>query len=229
MLKNPAIYKIALFIALLIHAVGLFGILLAPYKDWFVEKTFFNLLLMAVLLIATHKEKNKNFLLFLIITFIAGFGIEVLGVNTGAIFGSYTYNDVLGIQFFNVPLLIGLNWCIIIYCTGMFTTAYENYMLRKLNENGLSLNNRLKMISFMFDATLLAVFFDWIMEPVAIKLGYWQWQSNVVPFYNYISWVIVSALLLAVFKKLNTGRRNIFAVHLFIIQVLFFLVLRTFL
>ena len=85
------------------------------------------------------------------------------------------------------------------------------------------------MISFIVDATLLTVFFDWIMEPVAIKLGYWQWQGNAVPFYNYISWAIISVLLLAVFKKLNTGRRNIFAVHLFIIQVLFFLVLRTFL
>lgn len=227
--KNPTIYSIPLFVALLIHTVGLFGILLTPYKDWFVEKTFFNLLLMAVLLIVTHKEKNKNFFLFLIITFIAGFGVEVLGVNTRVIFGNYNYGDVLGFQIFNVPLIIGLNWFIIIYCIGMFTTAYENYMLRKLNENVLSLSNRLKMVSFIFDATLLAVFFDWIMEPVAIKLGYWQWQNNAVPFYNYISWAIVSALLLAVFKRLNTGRRNIFAVHLFIIQVLFFLVLRTFL
>lgn len=229
MRKKTTIYNIALFVALLIHTVGLFGILLTPYKDWFVEKTFFNLLLMAVLLIATHKGKNKNFFLFLIITFIAGFGIEVLGVNTGAIFGSYAYNDILGIQFFNVPLIISLNWFVIIYCTGMFATAYENYMLQKLNESGFSLSSRLNMISFIFDATLLAVFFDWVMEPAAIKLGYWQWQNNNVPFYNYISWIIVSALLLVVFKKLNTGRRNIFAVHLFIIQVLFFLVLRTFL
>ena len=222
-------YNIALFIALLIHAVGLFGILLTTYKNWFIEQTFINLLVMAALLVATHQEKSKNFFLFLIIAVVTGFGVEALGVNTGIIFGDYTYSDVLGFQLFNVPLIIGLNWFIIIYCTGMFTMAYENYMLRKLNENGLTITNRLKMISFMVDATLLAVFFDWIMEPVAIQLGYWQWQGNTVPIYNYLSWVIVSALLLAVFKKLNRGRRNIFAVHLFIIQVLFFLILRTFL
>ena len=228
-MRKPTIYNITLFIALLIHTVGLFGILLTTYKNWFIGQTFINLLIMAVLLVATHQQKNKHFLLFLIIAFVTGFGVEALGVNTGIIFGDYTYSHVLGIQLFNVPLIIGLNWFIIIYCTGMFTTAYENYMLRKLNESGLTITSRLKMISFMVDATLLAVFFDWIMEPVAIKLGYWQWQNNAVPFYNYISWAIVSALLLAVFKKLNKGRRNIFAVHLFIIQVLFFLILRTFL
>ena len=209
--------------------MGLFGILFTAYKDWFVEKTFLNLLLMALLLIATHKERNKKFFLFFIVAFIVGFGAEVLGVNKGLIFGDYSYGGVLGFQVFNVPLVIGINWFVIIYCAGMFATAYENYMLRRLDESGFSLTNRLKMISFIVDATLLTVFFDWIMEPVAIKLGYWQWQGNAVPFYNYISWAIISVLLLAVFKKLNTGRRNIFAVHLFIIQVLFFLVLRTFL
>jgi len=227
--NRPSLHNIALFMALLIHAVGLLGILLTPYKDWFVQKTFVNLLLMAVLLVTTHQQKGKQFLVFLLITSIAGFGMEALGVNTGMIFGNYSYSDILGMKVLNTPLIIGINWFIIIYCTGMFTTAYENYMLRRLNESGLAITSRLKIISFIVDAVFLAVMFDWIMEPVAVKLGYWQWQNNIIPLYNYISWAVVSALLLALFRKLNTGRHNIFAVHLFIIQVLFFLILRTFL
>jgi len=227
--NRPSLHNIALFMALLIHAVGLLGILLTPYKDWFVQKTFVNLLLMAVLLVTTHQQKGKQFLVFLLITSIAGFGMEALGVNTGMIFGNYSYSDILGMKVLNTPLIIGINWFIIIYCTGMFTTAYENYMLRRLNESGLAITSRLKIISFIVDAVFLAVMFDWIMEPVAVKLGYWQWQNNIIPLYNYISWAVVSALLLALFRKLNTGRHNIFAIHLFIIQVLFFLILRTFL
>jgi putative membrane protein len=222
--RNPA-----LFSALIIHISGLIGILLTSYKDWFLRYTFINLLLMAVLLIVTNQQKNKNFFLFLIIVCIAGFGAEVLGANTGLIFGRYTYGKVLGIKLFNVPLIIGINWFIIIYCTGMFTQAYENYMLKRINKSGVSISKQLTLISFIVDATFLAVLFDFILEPVAVKLGYWQCENDTIPIYNYISWMLVSALLLMVFRKLNAGKRNIFAVHLFIIQVLFFLVLRTFL
>ncbi len=224
---NPS--KPALFIALLFHICGLIGILLTPYKDWFIKNTWINLLVMAVLVVLTHRLKNKNFLIFFIITFITGFAVEVLGMNTGLIFGRYTYADVLGIKLFNVPLIIGINWFIIIYCTGMFIQVYENYMLKKLIKRGIIINHRLKRISFIVDASLLALIFDWVMEPVAVKLGYWQWETAWIPLYNYISWIIVSAVLLTLFRKLNGDNRNIFAVHLFIIQLLFFLVLRTFL
>jgi len=83
--------------------------------------------------------------------------------------------------------------------------------------------------SFIIDATFLVFMFDLIMEPVAVKLGYWQWENNTIPLYNYLCWIIISLGLLTVFRKLNQDKHNIFAVHLFIIQVLFFVVLRTFL
>ena len=54
--------KAALFIALLFHICGLIGILFTPYRNWFIQNTPLNLLLMALLLIATHPKKNKKFL-----------------------------------------------------------------------------------------------------------------------------------------------------------------------
>lgn len=227
--KISKLNVIALSIALLVHVSGVIGILLTPYKNWFINYTAINLLLMALLIIVTHPQKNKTFLLFFIIVCIMGFGIEVLGVNTSFIFGNYTYGTILGMQLLNVPVVIGINWFIIIYCTGMFTQAYENYILRRLTEKGFAVSKQLKLISFITDAVFLTVLFDWMMEPVAVKLGYWHWQDNVIPFYNYISWMVVSAVMLTIFRKLIRGRRNIFAVHLFIIQLLFFWVLRTFL
>ena len=77
---------------------------------------------------------------------------------------------------------------------------------------------------------LIATFFDWVMEPVAIKLGFWQWnEGNESPLFNYVSWFMVSLSLLALFHFCPFPKKNKFAVHLLLIQTMFFLLLRTFL
>ncbi len=228
-MNRKTLLNIALFIALLFHACGIAGILFTSYKDWFIQNTPVHLLIMSALLIITHPSKNKNFYLFILITIVSGFCVEAIGVNTQTIFGKYEYGNNLGLKLLGVPLIIGFNWFIIIYCTGMITQAYENYMLKKIKEQGLDLTTKMKTLSFLVDAAFLAAFFDWLMEPVAVKLGYWKWQDGNVPVYNYVCWIIISTLLLWVFRMLNYDKRNKFAVHLLIIQLLFFLVLRTFL
>ena len=227
--KKNLVNNLALFIALLFHVAGAIGILFTPYKNWFIQNTPVNLLVMTVLLIITQKQKNVYFFLFILITFIVGFIVEYTGANTGLIFGHYSYGNILGVKLFGVPVIIGVNWFIVMYCAGVATQFYENKMLKRISEKGMSINTNVQKISFVIDASLLAVFFDWIIEPVAGKLGFWQWQGEVIPFYNYVCWLIISAVLLAFFQRLPFNKRNIFAVHLLMIQLLFFLVLRTFL
>ena len=87
-----------------------------------------------------------------------------------------------------------------------------------------------QLISFITDGALLATLFDFIIEPVAVKLGYWHWlDDGAIPFYNYTCWFFISIILLTVFRLLPFDKNNRLAVHLFIIQVLFFLLLRVFL
>ena len=89
---------------------------------------------------------------------------------------------------------------------------------------------KIKLFSFITDTAMLATLFDWIMEPSAQQLGFWKWLPNgEIPLYNYLCWFIISAALLTVFRFLKFDKDNQFAVHLFIIQLLFFLVLQTFL
>jgi putative membrane protein len=77
---------------------------------------------------------------------------------------------------------------------------------------------------------MLATFFDMILEPVAVKLGYWKWLGNgSIPATNYLCWFLISALLITVFRLLRFSKHNQFAVHLLIIEMLFFAALRTFL
>ena len=110
--------NIAVAVAILFHTIGLIGILFfnAPF---FAALTPFNLLLSALLLVYTQEEKSKSFFLFVLICFIVGFFVEWLGVNYGVLFGSYEYGQVLGLKFKNIPIIIGVNWFIIIYCCGV--------------------------------------------------------------------------------------------------------------
>ena len=222
-------YQIATAIAILFHCIGVAGILIFN-KDFFIKSTPYNLLLMFVLLYWTQEEKNKYFILFVILCFLIGVGVEITGIQTGAIFGNYQYGNVLGYKVANVPLVIGINWFIIIYCCGICIHTILMKAIKRISIDSGTKPMRLKALSVIADGATLAVFFDWIMEPVAIKLGFWHWAATgEVPFFNYFSWFMVSVLLLSLFQFLPFSKNNKFAIHLLLIQLMFFLLLRTFL
>jgi bisanhydrobacterioruberin hydratase len=220
-------YQIATAIAVLFHAIGFLGIVF--FKDSFIlQATPVNLLLMFGLLIWTQAEKNTSFWIFVVITAAIGIAVEMIGVNTKLLFGDYIYGNVLGPKIKNVPLIIGINWVITIYCCGISVHTLLVKAIDKVSTETSTPPMALKAVSVIVDGATLAVFFDWLMEPVAVQLGYWKWADEI-PFYNYLCWFIVAMALLAVFHFLKFNKQNKFAVHLLMIQVMFFLLLRTFL
>ncbi|MBL0357515.1 MAG: carotenoid biosynthesis protein [Chitinophagaceae bacterium] len=92
--KKYTKYQVATAIAILFHIVGLMGILVFK-SDLIIRSTAMNLLLSFSLIIWTQENKNKFFWLFTILVFAIGFGAEVIGVNTGLLFGDYHYGNVL--------------------------------------------------------------------------------------------------------------------------------------
>jgi putative membrane protein len=220
-------YRVATSLAILFHVIGITGILFFDRK-FFIASTPVHLLLMFALLIWTQPEKNKFFFLFLGIAFLAGVGVEIIGVNTGALFGNYHYGNVLGPGIGNVPWLIGVNWFIIIYCAGISVNTLLMKIINRVPGSEQTSPKALKVLSVIVDGATLAVFFDWLMEPVAVKLNYWQWNENEIPFYNYACWFLVSVLLLTIFHFCKFEKKNKFAVNLLLIQLMFFLILRTF-
>lgn len=221
-------YQIATAIAILFHTVGLVGIL-AFKSELIIRSTPLNLLLSFSLLIWTQQDKNIFFWLFTVLAFLIGFGVEVIGVNTGYLFGNYHYGDVLGIKWKQVPLVIGINWFLVMYCCGVSVTALLEKIVKPVNEKAAEPVPVLKALSVISDGATLAVLFDWLIEPVAVKLGYWQWQGKDIPLYNYICWFAISVIILLLFRLLKFDKRNKFAVNLLLIQVMFFLIMRTFL
>ena len=221
--------NIAIFIALLFHVCGAIGILYSPYKDWFIANTPLNLLLMTVLLFWMQPNKSINFFLFFAISFLAGMGTEMIGVNTGRLFGSYQYGTVLGAKLNGVPYLIGINWFLVTFCCGVLLTKISNWTEDKYEHIGVRIKPWVLTIAFVFDGGMLATIFDYNIEPVATKLGFWHWKDVAIPWFNYICWFAISGQLAMLFKKLDFDKDNQFAIHLLIIQMLFFITLQIYL
>ena len=214
-------------IAVLFHTIGFVGIVFFK-SNFILQSTPVNLLLMFGLLIWTQQNKNYFFWLFLLIAVATGIAVEIIGVNTKLLFGDYSYGDVLGYKIKNVPLIIGINWFVIIYCCGVSIHTLLVKAIDKVAVDTATKPMALKALSVIVDGATLAVFFDWLMEPVAVQLGYWKWAGDI-PFYNYLCWFLVSMILLTAFHFFKFNKQNKFAIHLLMIQVMFFLLLRTFL
>ena len=227
MLKTKV--QIATAIAILFHTIGFVGMFFN--REFFVLTTPLNLLLMFGLILYTQEKLNWQLLTFFGICFTVGIWVEVIGTSTGNLFGNYSYSKNLGPAFKNVPLVIGINWCIIMYCCGVAVHIVFKKLSDRVKEiTGSATSPVLQLLSTSTDAAILAVFFDWILEPAAIKLGYWQWlDDGDVPAFNYMCWFMISSVLLLLFGLLKFEKNNKFAVHLLMIMAMFFMLIRNFL
>lgn len=191
----------------IIHFIGIVGIK-TSYEDVFLHLTPFNLLLSCVLLLLNHKEFNKSFLFFSFFIFTIGFLIEVAGVKSGLIFGNYYYGSALGLKILNVPLIIGLNWLLLVYCVGCICNNWSSNIYAKS----------------IYGASMLVIL-DLFIELVAVKYDLWEWINDSVPIQNYIAWFCISFLLLILFNKFNFNKNNKLTLAVYLVQLVFFVLL----
>ena len=197
----------SIFIILLFHISGLIG-LTTSSKGWFLSQTPLNLLLSFFVLIRHEDFKNIKLTILISLIFILSFFLEVLGTNTGLIFGNYHYGPVLGFGFFNTPIMIGINWFIMVFCIGVV-----------LNRMNCSI-----YIKSLLGAAIMTIS-DYIIEPVAVAYNFWKWETPLIPIQNYISWFIFSYLFLLIFYKFKIESNNKVAPWLLMTQIIFFLTL----
>ncbi|MCE2848330.1 MAG: carotenoid biosynthesis protein [Chitinophagaceae bacterium] len=209
-MKSP--FHWAIFLAVLVHFSGAIGIAFFS-PAFFVPFTPVNLFLMLLLLILHEQPINFRFVQAFFMAVVVGMITEMIGVNTGLLFGDYSYGEVFGRKLFGVPVLIGINWFCVVYSS--------NVVARKLNGNAMK-----DKLSVALLAAAIATAFDWIMEPVAMKLGFWNWRDGTIPFFNYASWFVISFAVSIVFGYLKIQASNKLAPYFLVIQALFFLFLR---
>ena len=210
LVKRPIFW--AVFICALVHVSGAIGMVFFN-RHAFLELTAVNLLLMFTLLYWIEERVTAPLLYSFAVIFITGVVTEIIGVNTGLLFGSYVYGDFFGPKFLGVPLVIGINWFCIVYCSFVCVSRW-------LGES--------KYLFFLipFFSSLLATAFDWVMEPVAVALNFWNWQGGDIPLLNYASWFFITFFLVSFMRFLKTPTSNQFAILLLLIQTFFFVFLR---
>ncbi|MBW6535610.1 MAG: carotenoid biosynthesis protein [Mariniphaga sp.] len=194
---------------IIFYLVGIAGFINPSTREFFSRLTPLALLLSAGFLIWFHRPKFtlKMGGIFAFI-FIFSFLVEAIGVKTGLIFGEYIYGKGLGIKVLETPLMIGLNWLMLVYCT-------------KIIAEKISENNTVKL----FFAPFLMVIYDFILEQAAPLLGMWSWAGGKIPLQNYISWYLLAFLFHWLLQKTKTEFSNQLAAPVFVIQFMFFVVL----
>jgi uncharacterized membrane protein len=197
--------RVAQGLVLLFHLTGFVGLAFAQDKAFYLKYTPLTLLLTAGLLGAFQPGRGWGFWLFVSQAFMLGFVAEFIGVNTGWLFGSYTYGATLGLKYVEVPWLIGLNWVVVTYCAGVLVSY-------------LPLPGVLRVLV----GAALMVGFDLCMEPVASRYDFWHWTGNIIPLRNFRDWFILSVLLQLLFLRADFTKRNPLVPLVYLVQLLFF-------
>lgn len=161
------------------YLVGMVGFYINP--DYFAGLTSVHLWVVNVTLLVPLLFSFQPFVGVLLVAAL-GFTVEVIGVETSLVFGEYHYGNVLGKLFGGVPIIIGLNWAVLLF------SAYS--LIVRLIKN--------KWIASIIIAASIAGL-DFLIEPVAISQQYWFWPNNVVPVQNYIAWFVLSFLFVQIY------------------------------
>jgi putative membrane protein len=194
-------------VAILFHVIGLVGIGVL-HNTYILKATPYHLVLMFLLLVISYSDQWKSFWKWMPLVFVLGFGAEWVGIHKHWLFGHYSYANTLGWKWQDIPYVLGANWVIVISGAVCLTCLLtENKWLNSLLAAGL------------------ATAYDWLIEPVAMKLHYWDWVNNMIPQLNYICWFGCS-FLFALLWHACKNRINQFSINLLIIQALFFAILR---
>ena len=191
------------------YTVGIIGMSLAFTYPLFIKLIPFALVLSFVALMLFHSGKiDWKTILFFLSIYVISFTIEALGVNTGQIFGYYSYGDGLGLKLFGTPFIIGVNWLFMVYSTAAIVERWKLHSIFKI-----------------IVAASIMLLYDLVLEQVAPKLDMWHWKYEIIPFQNYMVWLALALIFHSVLKILNIKTQNKLALIILGCQFLFFFLL----
>ena len=210
--NNKEFLRMSIFFLWLINISGFFG-MLSDQNEFFLSTTPYVLSLTLLLLILNHNLSSKKSKIGLMLIFLFGLIVELLGVNYGLFFGDYSYGDNLGSKIYGVPYVIGFNWVLLIIATG------------SVSDKLIKGRKKYKIIF----ASLLMVLIDLLMEKSAPKLDFWEFVISPVPFSNYLWWFIFSLCFQYIFFKTVKTKEYNLSSNILVIQFIFFGMLAVFL
>tara|TARA_B100000035_G_scaffold61071_1_gene49236 strand:- start:163 stop:804 length:642 start_codon:yes stop_codon:yes gene_type:complete len=210
LIDNKELINFSIFIVWLVNISGFFGIL-SDQKDFFLSSTPY-VLTITLFLSVVNSSIEKKFLIRLLFIFLLGLSVEIIGVNFSFFFGEYQYGNNLGIKIFDVPLVIGFNWVLLIIITGNFASRIFPKSI----------------IGKVVFGSIMMILLDLLIEISAPKLDYWEFSINPVPFSNYFWWFVFSILFHLIYQS-NKIKEYVVSTNILLIHFLFFGLLALFL
>jgi putative membrane protein len=138
----------------------------------------------------------KKASLGLILLAILAYTIESIGILTGFPYGSFMYKGSLGPQLFDiVPLLLPFVWIPFVLTSFAITKQLK-----------------LQNITFIIAGTLILLGLDLIIDPAAVALNYWSYDSGGiyfgVPLSNFAGWILSGSIAMIISRLffLNTDK-----------------------
>ena len=189
------------------YVIGILGFAIPFSHDFFRHLIPVNILLTTLLILIYHRPITLRFILLTLLVAILGYGSEVAGVKTGFLFGDYSYGSILGPKVAEVPVIMGLNWVLMVY-------------------GGLAVASRTGsgIIPVCLLSAVLVTTSDIIIEQFALMTGMWTWEGGDPPLRNYMGWFLVSFILsLSNYRFVQPGTRKV-AIHIYIYQMILFIV-----
>lgn len=206
--KNKKLKIFAILWIVAVHFFGILGVYFLP--DWFLPATPLVILISATVVFLRYEKYRESRLVAFIVIVILAFVVEVYGVQTGNLFGTYSYGNNLGWKLFGVPLIIGVNWAALIMVAQQITTHY------------IGINSR------FFSAISVGVLmttFDLLLEVLAPQFDFWSFTNmNYAPIENFLGWFVVS-FCFGLFSFSHFRNQNKTAVLYGIAQLVFFMAL----
>ena len=192
-----------LYFLILVYVSGSVGFVVNP--EFFSPFTPYTLLFTCFVFLIHQPSSDIKFIYsFFLIAFL-GYIIEVIGIKTGLLFGNYSYGNGLGFKLLDVPLIISINWAMLI-CAGIITVS-------KIFDN--------KFIVISVTA-LVVTFIDLIIEQVAHKLDFWEFNGGLPGLHNYLGWIGVVFFTSYIFyPSIIKGDKKVSSIVL-ILQIIFF-------
>lgn len=193
------------------YLVGVVGFVIPFTHTLFIRLTPLILLMSLGVLLYYHRPKldlkTGGYMLFV---WLAGFFVEMWGVNSGLLFGSYLYGEGLGVKLVGTPLLIGVNWVLMVYLSSALFSRLPRTVM-----------------SGVVYPSLVMVGYDGVMELVAPMMDMWSFADGMVPMQNYVMWLVLSLLFHSIRFVFRIEWQNKMALPLFVVQTIFFLLILT--
>lgn len=189
------------------YAVGLLLFLLPCTRGLFISITSLSLLLAVTVVLLFHRDWNLRTVLWFGFIVVSSFLLEMAGVGSGHIFGSYAYGPGLAPLVHGTPLIIGFNWLLLVYASHDLASRI----------------GRANPLVRIVAASLVMLLYDAVVEWVAPTMRMWHFGTGYAPLRNFAVWFVAGLFYQSGLEALGIRSDNRPARVLFGLQLLFFL------